>query len=66
MAALEGGIGAVATASGMAAFFLTVATLMDKGSHIVLLMQFMGEHIIYYRILYLGLELIRHLLINKY
>ena len=35
MAALEGGIGAVATASGMAAFFLTVATLMDKDSHIV-------------------------------
>ena len=35
MAALEGGIGAVATASGMAAFFLTVATLMDKGSHII-------------------------------
>ena len=35
MAALEGGIGAVATASGMAAFFLTVATIMDKGSHII-------------------------------
>jgi O-acetylhomoserine (thiol)-lyase len=35
IAALEGGIGAVATASGMAAFFLTVATLMEKGSHIV-------------------------------
>jgi len=35
MAALEGGVGAIATASGMAAFFLTVATLMDKGSHIV-------------------------------
>jgi O-acetylhomoserine (thiol)-lyase len=35
MAALEGGVGAIATASGMAAFFLTVATLMDQGSHIV-------------------------------
>ena len=35
MAALEGGVGAIATASGMAAFFLTVATLMDKESHIV-------------------------------
>ena len=35
VAALEGGIGAVATSSGMAAFFLTVATLMDQGSHIV-------------------------------
>ena len=35
LTALEGGVGAVATASGMAAFFLTVATLMDKNSHIV-------------------------------
>ena len=35
MAALEGGVGAIATASGMAAFFLTIATLMDQGSHIV-------------------------------
>ena len=35
MAALEGGIGSVATASGMAAFFLGVATLMNQGSHIV-------------------------------
>tara|TARA_B100000686_G_scaffold104414_1_gene111654 strand:+ start:15384 stop:16691 length:1308 start_codon:yes stop_codon:yes gene_type:complete len=35
MAALEGGVGAVATSSGMAAFFLGVATLMNQGSHIV-------------------------------
>jgi len=35
VAALEGGVGAVATASGMAALFLAVATLMDKGGHIV-------------------------------
>ena len=35
VAALEGGIGAVATASGMAAIFLAIATLMDKGGHIV-------------------------------
>ena len=35
VAALEGGVGAVATASGMAAIFLTIATLMDKGGHIV-------------------------------
>ena len=35
VSALEGGVGAIATASGMAAFFLTVATLMDKNSHIV-------------------------------
>lgn len=35
LAALEGGVGSIATASGMAAFFLTIATLMDKNSHIV-------------------------------
>jgi len=35
VAALEGGVGGVATASGMAALFLVVATLMDKGGHIV-------------------------------
>lgn len=35
IAALEGGVGAVATASGMAALHLTVTALMDGGSHIV-------------------------------
>ena len=35
IAALEGGVGAVATASGQAALHLAVATLMDAGSHIV-------------------------------
>ncbi len=35
IAALEGGVGGVMTASGMAALFLAVATLMDQGSHIV-------------------------------
>ncbi|MAH85150.1 MAG: O-acetylhomoserine aminocarboxypropyltransferase [Rhodospirillaceae bacterium TMED8] len=35
IAALEGGVGAVATASGMAAIFTAIATLMDKGGHIV-------------------------------
>ena len=35
MAALEGGIGAVATASGQAAEFLTVACLCDAGDHLV-------------------------------
>lgn len=35
MASLEGGIGAVATASGQAAEFLTVACLADAGDHIV-------------------------------
>jgi O-acetylhomoserine (thiol)-lyase len=35
IAALEGGVGAVATASGQAALHLGIATLMDAGSHIV-------------------------------
>ena len=35
LAALEGGVGAVCTASGQAALHLGVATLMDAGSHIV-------------------------------
>ncbi len=35
ISALEGGVGAIATASGQAAIFLGVATLMDAGSHIV-------------------------------
>ena len=35
MAGLEGGIGAISTASGQAALHLAVATLMGAGSHIV-------------------------------
>ncbi len=35
MAALEGGLGALCTASGQAALHLGIATLMDSGSHIV-------------------------------
>jgi O-acetylhomoserine (thiol)-lyase len=35
MAALEGGVGAIATASGQAALHLAVATLMGTGGHIV-------------------------------
>ena len=35
IAALEGGVGAVATASGQAALHLAVATLTDAGGHIV-------------------------------
>jgi O-acetylhomoserine (thiol)-lyase len=35
VAALEGGVGAIATASGMAAIFLAIATLMNEGGHIV-------------------------------
>ncbi len=35
ISALEGGVGAIATASGQAATFLGIATLMDQGSHVV-------------------------------
>ena len=35
VAALEGGVGAICTASGMAAIFLAIATLMNEGDHIV-------------------------------
>lgn len=35
MAALEGGVGAVATASGMAAIHVAITTLLNSGSHIV-------------------------------
>jgi len=35
LAALEGGVGAVCTASGQAALFLAVSTLMGQGGHIV-------------------------------
>ena len=32
---MEGGVGAIATASGQAATFLGIATLMDQGAHVV-------------------------------
>jgi O-acetylhomoserine (thiol)-lyase len=35
VAALEGGVGAIATSSGQAALFLAIVTLMDAGAHIV-------------------------------
>jgi len=35
MAALEGGVGAVCTASGMAAIHLAIATLLGTGAHVV-------------------------------
>ena len=35
MAALEGGVGAIATASGQAALHLTIATIAGAGSHVV-------------------------------
>jgi O-acetylhomoserine (thiol)-lyase len=35
LAALEGGVGAIATASGMAAMHLAIATLLNSGDHII-------------------------------
>lgn len=35
LAALEGGVGAVCTASGMAAMHLAIATILDAGHHVV-------------------------------
>lgn len=45
LAALEGGIGAVATASGMSALFLTVLALCSAGEHIVSSSQMYGANI---------------------
>ena len=42
IASLEGGIGAVATASGMAAEFITFAALVGAGDHIVAASQLYG------------------------
>ena len=42
IASLEGGIGAVATASGMAAEFITFAALCQQGDHIVASSQLYG------------------------
>jgi len=45
LAALEGGIGTVATSSGMAALFLTVLALCSAGDHIVSSSQMYGANI---------------------
>ena len=45
LAALEGGIGAVATASGMSALYLTVLALCSAGDHIVSSSQMYGANI---------------------
>ena len=45
LAALEGGIGAVAVASGMSALFLTVLALCSSGDHIVSSSQMYGANI---------------------
>ena len=58
VAALEGGIGAIATASGQAALHLAVATLMGAGSHIVASTARSGgsQNLLHYTLRRFGIE----------
>ena len=58
VAALEGGIGAIATASGQAALHLAVATLMGAGSHIVASTALYGgsQNLLHYTMRRFGIE----------
>jgi O-acetylhomoserine (thiol)-lyase len=58
VAALEGGIGAVTTASGQAALHLTIATLMGAGSHIVASTALYGgsHNLLHYTLSRFGIE----------
>ncbi len=58
MAALEGGIGAIAVASGQAALHLSVATLMGAGSHIVASSALYGgsQNLLHYTLRRFGIE----------
>jgi len=58
MAALEGGIGAITTASGQAALHLAVATLMGAGSHIVASTALYGgsQNLLHYTLRRFGIE----------
>ncbi len=58
MAALEGGIGAVATASGQAALHLAVATLTGAGTHIVASSAIYGgsQNLLHYTLRRFGIE----------
>ena len=58
VAALEGGIGAIATASGQAALHLSVATLMGAGSHIVASTALYGgsQNLLHYTMRRFGIE----------
>lgn len=58
MAALEGGIGAIATASGQAALHLSVSTLMGAGSHIVASTALYGgsQNLLHYTMRRFGIE----------
>jgi len=58
VAALENGIGAIATASGQAALHLAVATLMGSGSHIVASTALYGgsQNLLHYTLRRFGIE----------
>ena len=58
IAALEGGIGAIATASGQAALHLAIATLMGAGSHIVASRSLYGgsHNLLHYTLPRFGIE----------
>jgi len=58
VAALEGGIGAIATASGQAALHLAVATLAGAGSHIVASAALYGgsHNLLHYTLARFGIE----------
>ena len=58
ISALEGGIGAIATASGQAALHLAVCTLMGAGSHIVASTALYGgsQNLLHYTLRRFGIE----------
>src|SRR4249919_2150185 len=58
LAALEGGVAAVATASGQAAVHLAIATLMGAGSHIVASRSLYGgsHNLLHYTLPLFGIE----------
>ena len=58
VAALEGGIGAITTASGQAALHLSIATLMGAGAHIVASTALYGgsQNLLHYTLRRFGIE----------
>ena len=58
VAALEGGIGAIATASGQAALHLAIATLMGAGAHIVASTALYGgsQNLLHYTLRRFGID----------
>ena len=58
VSALEGGVGAISTASGQAALHLTIATLMGAGSHIVASTALYGgsQNLLHYTLRRFGID----------